>query len=111
MNCMLVAYSKATGVSIPTLIHLLGHDGEEVVRPDFPEPFNKRSFYTSQFHDALYSRGFRFTELITDHVDVSRYLNENYNYIAYNTRHCESYYYTNKPCTLENLKGIILVDW
>lgn len=110
MNCMLTAYSKATGIGIDELVAALGHDGEEIIDATLPEPFCRRSFTTSEFNSVLYPLGFTFTELVADEVDVSEYTNsDKYNYIAYNTRHCENYMFIG-PCTLEDLRGIILVD-
>jgi len=53
-GCLITAFSKASKIDEANLLHRLGHDGSAIAFPDYPEPYNRRSFHVQEIVDALF---------------------------------------------------------
>lgn len=49
MNCLLRAFAEALDITPEVLIQGLGHDGQEIVWPELPEPLCRRGFHVQEF--------------------------------------------------------------
>lgn len=63
-NCLLAAFSKVLDVDYATLVEMIGHDGTEVVCPEFNDARRMRGFHIQEIIDACLSLDYAVTEII-----------------------------------------------
>ncbi len=59
---MVTSFAMALGVPVGELIHMIGHDGSEVVTPT-PEPGGRRGFHSQECISIAFALGFAATEI------------------------------------------------
>lgn len=52
-NCLLGAVSMLIGVPIDILEGAIGHDGSEIIHPEYPEPACRKGFHIQEIIDML----------------------------------------------------------
>jgi len=57
-SCTPTAAAMAISCPLPQLLSIIGHDGSEIIYPNKPEPFCRRSFHIQEIIYALWTLGF-----------------------------------------------------
>ena len=64
-SCLPTAFAIAIGCPIENLIKSIGHDGSEIIWPNFPEPTCRRGFHVQELIAVLYRCGYSVTPVET----------------------------------------------
>jgi hypothetical protein len=62
-NCLVTAFSCATGVSTDLLVKEIGHDGGQILWPENKEPFNRCGFHSQELTDVCLRFGMSVTTI------------------------------------------------
>ena len=62
-SCLPKAFALALEVDFANLIRKVGHDGSEIVRPELPEPYCRRSFHIQEMIDYTTWLGYSVTPI------------------------------------------------
>lgn len=57
-SCLPTAFAIATDISIAKVIRAVGHDGSEIIFPEYEEPYCRRSFHPQELMDMCLLKGF-----------------------------------------------------
>src|SRR5262245_38829094 len=57
-SCLPTAFAIALDVSVRELIAEIGHDGSDIIFPDQPEPYSRRSFHIQEFISPCLKRDY-----------------------------------------------------
>jgi len=62
-NCALAAAAMTMDVELDDLIELIGHDGSEIINPDYKDPANRKGFHMQEIISAAIELGFAVTPI------------------------------------------------
>lgn len=60
-SCLPTAFAIAVEMTVKDFINLIGHDGSEIVRPDYSDPFCRKAFNIIECIHVMYDLGFSVT--------------------------------------------------
>lgn len=61
--CLPTAFAMALGMPLRDVLDLIGHDGSEIVWPNYPEPQCRRGFHTQELIDVAVRAGYAVTPI------------------------------------------------
>lgn len=57
-SCLPTAFAIATGIPIEKIIEYVGHDGSDIIFPEYEEPYCRRSFHPQELIDVCLQKNF-----------------------------------------------------
>lgn len=72
-QCLIYAAAMVLDIAPLTIIESIGHDGEEIVSPSCPPPFNKAGVHIQEIMDVCYSHGYLLAMIEVDPYIGSQY--------------------------------------
>lgn len=57
-SCLPTAFAIATGIPIEKIIEYVGHDGSDIIFPEYKEPYCRRSFHPQELIDVCLQKNF-----------------------------------------------------
>lgn len=61
-SCLPTSFAMVLECDLSYILRSIGHDGSDIVNPNAPEPFNRRSFHLQELQEFIWNHGFFLTQ-------------------------------------------------